>query len=96
MQLIKVIIFLYSLIFSGTCVVDNNNTNGFRKHGKAPMVAIYTGHIEGKNQSQHIAYSIDEGLTWTKYQNNPVLDLGRKGKAIATQINFWMMKSAWK
>ncbi|MFM9908462.1 MAG: levanase, partial [Chitinophagaceae bacterium] len=77
-----------TMIFSGTCVVDNNNTNGFRKQGKAAMVAIYTGHIERESQSQHIAYSIDEGLTWTKYQNNPVLDLGSKGKAIATQINF--------
>lgn len=67
-----------AMIFSGSCVADNNNTSGFGKQGKVPMVAIYTGHIEGKNQSQHIAYSIDEGLTWTKYQNNPVLDLGKK------------------
>ena len=42
------------------------------------MVAIYTGHIEGKSQSQHIAYSLDKGRTWTKYKGNPVLDLGTK------------------
>lgn len=63
------------MIFSGTCVVDKNNTSGFGKNGKTPMVAVYTGHIENKNQSQHIAYSLDDGLTWTKYMNNPVLDL---------------------
>ncbi len=63
------------MIFSGTCVVDKNNTSGFGKDGKIPMVAVYTGHIENKNQSQQIAYSLDYGITWTKYANNPVLDL---------------------
>jgi fructan beta-fructosidase len=63
------------MIFSGTCVVDKNNTSGFGKDGKVPMVAVYTGHIENKNQSQNIAYSLDDGVTWTKYVNNPVLDL---------------------
>ena len=67
-----------TMIFSGTCVVDNNNTSGFGKNGKAPMVAVYTGHIENVNQSQCIAYSNDDGLTWTKYANNPVLDLHKK------------------
>lgn len=66
------------MIFSGTCVVDKNNTSGFGKNGKIPMVAVYTGHIENINQSQHIAYSLDNGITWTKYANNPVLDLNKK------------------
>jgi fructan beta-fructosidase len=66
------------MIFSGTCVVDKNNTSGFGKGGKAPMVAVYTGHIENVNQSQHIAYSLDDGITWAKYTNNPVLDLHKK------------------
>jgi fructan beta-fructosidase len=66
------------MIFSGTCVVDKNNTSGFGKNGKPPMVAVYTGHIENVNQSQNIAFSLDEGLTWTKYTNNPVLDLQKK------------------
>ncbi len=66
------------MIFSGSCVVDKNNTSGFGKNGKAPMVAVYTGHIEGVNQSQHIAYSLDDGVTWTKYSGNPVLDLHKK------------------
>lgn len=66
------------MIFSGTCVVDQNNTSGFGKDGKIPMVAVYTGHIENVNQSQHIAYSLDDGKTWTKYSGNPVLDLHKK------------------
>ncbi len=66
------------MIFSGTCVVDKNNTSGFGKNGKVPMVAVYTGHIENINQSQHIAYSLDDGISWTKYAGNPVLDLGKK------------------
>jgi fructan beta-fructosidase len=68
-----------TMIFSGSCVVDKNNSSGFAKErGQTPMVAIYTGHIEGKNQSQHIAYSLDDGRTWIKYNANPVLDLGKK------------------
>jgi len=68
-----------TMIFSGSCVVDEYNTAEFaEKPGQAPMVAIYTAHIEGKNQSQHLAYSLDEGRTWKKYNRNPVLDLGRK------------------
>jgi fructan beta-fructosidase len=68
-----------TMIFSGSCVMDFQNTSGFATQpGQVPMVAVYTGHIEGKNQSQHIAYSLDEGRTWTKYNANPVLDLGKR------------------
>lgn len=67
------------MIFSGTVIVDEKNSSGFAgTSGKVPMVAIYTGHQEGLNQSQHIAYSLDKGRTWTKYAKNPVLDLGKK------------------
>jgi len=67
-------------IFSGSAVVDKNNTSGFGKDGKTPVVAIFTYHDpEGEKneeidyQSQAIAYSLDEGMTWTKYEGNPVL-----------------------
>lgn len=66
------------MIFSGTCVADINNTSGFGKNGQVPLIAIYTGHIEGVNQSQHLAYSLDDGITWTKYSKNPILDLNKK------------------
>jgi fructan beta-fructosidase len=68
-----------TMIFSGSCVVDTNNTSGFANQpGQIPMVAVYTAHIEGVNQSQHIAYSLDDGGTWMKYNRNPVLHLGKK------------------
>ena len=67
-------------IFSGSAVVDKNNTSGFGKNGQAPLVAIFTHHDPkgekgGKNdyQNQSLAYSIDNGKTWTKYAGNPVL-----------------------
>jgi fructan beta-fructosidase len=67
-------------IFSGSAVMDVNNTSGFGKDGKPPMVAIFTHHDPKgeKNgsityQNQSIAYSLDEGKTWTKYAGNPVL-----------------------
>jgi sucrose-6-phosphate hydrolase SacC (GH32 family) len=66
-------------IFSGSAVVDFNNTSGFGSTDNPPLIAIYTVHQNDEsNQSQHIAYSLDEGLTWTKYADNPVLDLGMK------------------
>jgi fructan beta-fructosidase len=67
-------------IFSGSAVVDYKNTSGFGTNGKIPLVAIFTHHDpkgekEGKNnyQNQSLAYSLDEGKTWTKYSGNPVL-----------------------
>jgi fructan beta-fructosidase len=64
-------------IFSGSAVVDKDNTAGF---GKNAIIAIFTHHnkkIEdaktGLHQYQSIAYSTDEGKTWTKYKGNPVL-----------------------
>lgn len=66
-------------IFSGSAVVDYTNSSGFGTVENPPLVAIYTVHQnDGSNQSQHIAYSLDEGLTWFKYADNPVLDLGMK------------------
>jgi fructan beta-fructosidase len=65
------------MAFSGSAVVDWNNTSGFGRDGTPPLVAIYTGHRE-TNQSQYIAYSNDRGRTWTVYDGNPVLDIGRK------------------
>jgi fructan beta-fructosidase len=67
-------------IFSGSAVVDSNNTSGFGKDGKIPLIAIFTHHDPkgekaGANnfQNQSIAYSLDGGNTWTKYADNPVL-----------------------
>jgi fructan beta-fructosidase len=70
----------HGLIFSGSAVVDQNNTSGFGTKENPPLVAIYTYHlVEGEKtgkldfQTQGIAYSLDNGDTWTKYQGNPVI-----------------------
>jgi levanase/fructan beta-fructosidase len=55
-------------IFSGSAVVDKNNTAGF---GKDAIIAMYTS--AGQHQTQSIAYSTDGGKTFTKYAGNPVL-----------------------
>lgn len=63
------------MIFSGSAVVDHNNTSGFGSEENPPMVAIYTGHhTDQELQDQRIAYSTDNGRSWTKYEGNPVLD----------------------
>ena len=55
-------------IFSGSAIVDKENTAGF---GKDAIVAMYTS--DGINQTQSIAYSNDNGRTFTKYPGNPVI-----------------------
>lgn len=56
-------------IFSGSAVIDKNNTAGF---GENALVAIYT-QSEVCGQHQSIAYSTDGGYSFTKYEGNPVL-----------------------
>lgn len=63
------------MAFSGSAVVDRQNTSGFGRDGRPPLVAVYTGHKE-HSQTQNLAYSTDRGRTWTRYAANPVLDLG--------------------
>jgi fructan beta-fructosidase len=87
-------------IFSGSAVVDFDNTSGFGSTDNPPLVAIYTVHQNDEsNQSQHIAYSTDEGTTWIKYADNPVLDLGMKDfrdpkVSWNTFTNSWLMTVA--
>lgn len=63
----------WGAIFSGSCVVDHENTAGF---GKGVIVAFYTSAKStpwGDVQSQSMAYSLDNGKTFTKYEGNPIL-----------------------
>ena len=63
----------WGTIFSGSCVVDKDNTAGF---GKGAVVAFYTSAKPtpwGDVQSQSMAYSLDNGKTFTKYEHNPIL-----------------------
>lgn len=67
----------HGTMFSGSTVIDYENTAGFNK-GKTPaMVAIYTADNPDR-QIQCIAYSLDKGRTWTKYDKNPVIDSKEK------------------
>ncbi|PEN07961.1 glycoside hydrolase [Longimonas halophila] len=72
------------MIFSGSALVDHDNTSGFADDGDpAPMVAVYTSHYTldepdpdtgaETDQAQSLAYSLDGGDTWQKYAGNPVL-----------------------
>ncbi|MEM9075751.1 MAG: glycoside hydrolase family 32 protein [Bacteroidota bacterium] len=70
----------HGLIFSGSAVVDSSNTSGFAKSGEIPLVAMFTYHLmEGEKsgrddfQTQGIAFSLDNGDTWEKYEGNPVI-----------------------
>ena len=70
----------HGLIFSGSAVVDQNNTSGFGSTENPPLLAIYTYHLmKGEKagrtdfQTQGIAYSLDNGDNWTKYEGNPVI-----------------------
>ncbi|CZT49283.1 related to SUC2-invertase (sucrose hydrolyzing enzyme) [Rhynchosporium secalis] len=61
-------------IFSGSIVIDSNNTSGFFPNQENGVVAIYTLNMAAE-QTQEIAYSHDGGYTFTNYTSNPVLRL---------------------
>ncbi|KAL2842431.1 glycosyl hydrolase [Aspergillus pseudodeflectus] len=74
------------MFFSGTVVVDERNTSGFGRRGKAPWIAMYTSYypfeqtlpsgktVRKDQQAQSIAFSLDKGMTWTTYDAaNPVI-----------------------
>ena len=67
-------------IYSGSAVVDHNNTTGFKKGDEKPIIAVYTSAGTrnrwslGKPFTQSIAYSNDRGRTFNPYEKNPVQD----------------------
>ena len=97
-------------IYSGSAVVDEKNTSGLGTRGNPPLVAIYTivyrtdgidptdgSVIPQGTQAQAIAYSTDEGLTWTPYEKNPVInpnkDLSLNPKEFRDPKVFWYKPS---
>jgi sucrose-6-phosphate hydrolase SacC (GH32 family) len=72
-------------MFSGSAVVDWNNTSGLQKGDEKVLIAIYTAaggtsdESKGKPFTQCLAYSTDAGKTWTKYDKNPILPHVRGG-----------------
>jgi len=70
----------HGMIFSGSAVVDVNNTSGLGSLENPPVVALFTYHDEAMKQqgskvfeTQGMAYSLDNGRTWKKYPKNPVI-----------------------
>ncbi|MFM2409580.1 MAG: hypothetical protein RL481_408 [Pseudomonadota bacterium] len=68
------------MIFSGSIVIDRDNTSRLGRDGMAPWIALFTHHdMAGEKagrsdyQSQSLAYSLDKGQSWTKYIGNPVI-----------------------
>jgi sucrose-6-phosphate hydrolase SacC (GH32 family) len=72
-------------IFSGSAVVDRENTAGF---GSNAMVAVFT-HEQNGDQRQSLAYSTDKGRTWTMYAGNPVLKAPNNLKNFRDPRVFW-------
>jgi fructan beta-fructosidase len=66
------------MVFTGSVVVDRQNTSGFCRTKDECLVAVYTGYDDNPGetrQTQNLAYSVDNGRTWTRYAGNPVIDL---------------------
>lgn len=76
---------LTELYYSGSAVTDTECTSGWGSFSHPPLVAVYTSHyaedltlangtkIRSGQESQSIAYSLNDGLTWTEYEHNPVI-----------------------
>jgi len=74
-------------IFSGSVVVDHENTAGFAAGTDPPLVAVYTSVYRDGKQAQSLAFSTDDGATWMKYPANPVLD--RSSTSFRDPKVFW-------
>lgn len=57
-------------IFSGSSVVDKENVAGY---GAGSILAFYTSASDKNGQIQCLAFSKDNGRTFTKYEKNPIL-----------------------
>ncbi len=71
-------------MFSGSAVIDYNNTAGWNKGKNPAMVVAYTAAAPDR-QTQCIAYSLDKGRTFTKYEGNPVIDSKDKWGSVDTR-----------
>jgi beta-fructofuranosidase len=88
-------------VFSGSAVVDVNNTSGFFPDQDNGVVAIYTlaQYPDGQPgpQTQAIAYSHDGGFTFTPYADNPVIDSDSsqfRDPKVVWYEDHWVMVSA--
>jgi fructan beta-fructosidase len=61
-------------VYSGCVVVDESNSSGFGDDASPPLVAVYTSAFATGIQAISLAWSLDDGMTWTRFKGNPVLD----------------------
>ena len=83
-------------MFSGSVVIDYENTSGFGTKKNPAMVAFYTAH--GERETQCVAYSLDKGRTWTKYEGNPIIDSSVKWETRDTRdpkVFWYAPKGHW-
>ena len=89
-------------IFSGSVVVDHQNTAGLQQEKEKTLIAIFTyhdpkGEKAGKTtfQTQGMAYSNDGGFTWKKYKNNPVLNNPGKKDFRDPKVSWYAKEKKW-
>ena len=95
------------MIFSGSAVVDYKNTTGFGAPGNPAMVAVYTLARPDGTQQQALAYSLDDGRTFTKYgvvlatpdpqdpNSTPSLNFRDPKVFWYAAGNEWLMSAVW-
>jgi sucrose-6-phosphate hydrolase SacC (GH32 family) len=82
-------------IFTGSAVVDVNNTSGFfTGHPGQALVAIYTLN-QPTREVQNIAYSLDNGNTYTNFSGNPVLNHGDDPNFRDPYVFFYAPTNSW-
>lgn len=88
-------------IFSGSAVVDWENTSGLGTKENPPLLAFFTYHNPDAEQakkteveSQALAYSTDRGRTWTKYAGNPILPNPGDARDFRDPKVFWHKASS--
>ena len=62
-----------TFVYSGSAVIDTNNTSGFFSNQDNGVVALYTIAAVDGFQTQNVAFSKDGGYTFETYANNPIL-----------------------
>jgi sucrose-6-phosphate hydrolase SacC (GH32 family) len=72
--------------FTGTSYFDSMNLSGLGTSSNPPYLAFYTGYAPSSGvQDQRLAYSLDQGATWTKYQGNPIISQSQETPHDITQ-----------
>jgi levanase/fructan beta-fructosidase len=65
--------------FTGTSYYDSENTSGLGTSQSPPYLAWYTGYFPSNGtQDQRLAYSVDKGVTWTKFAGNPIISAAQE------------------